>query len=184
MRTKVVLMLVAVAIGAGVLATVGYFYSWAAAEALGTGLASAVSLATLLFLYTQLKVEQEPYVVVYDDISRESGRGFRIKIRNVGRGSALGIVGCIAPAVARSNEAFFGNDQSHSKSLFAGEPSSWMIDEPRLQQLESQIDNGECYRTFYLFYKSQFGKTYRSRIKLKVINSDQCVVMDCERKEV
>jgi hypothetical protein len=152
-------------------------------SALGATSATFVACLALRLSRKQFNLEQEPNVVVFDDITKED-RGFRIKIKNDGRGQALSILGCLSPQPEKRNDGFFSSDQPHSKSLYPGDRSSWLIDSSRIEEFTDIDEAGLKYSIFYLFYESQLGKTYRTNIKLKEISSTRFVIMSCNREPI
>lgn len=160
--------------------------NWTMLEALGTCAAAAVSVFTLLLLRRQLVKEQEPFVVVRDDISPNKDGQYYIKLKNVGRGPALNITGCKTAAKDKRNDAFFANGQPHSKHFSANNADSekneqrWLIDKSLVNSLEEFENNEEVYKRFYLFYESQLGAIYYTEVKMKK-NKNKFVVMDNRR---
>lgn len=163
------------------------FVDWTMLGAIGTCLAAIMSTLTLLLLRKQLEKEQEPFVVVRDDISLSSKvNGYYIKLKNVGRGPALNITGCKTANSERRNDAFFANNQPHSKHLCANNADSedgekrWLIDNSIVDSLETVEKNNEVCKNFYLFYESQLGDIYYTKVKMKKIGNG-FVIMDNER---
>jgi len=165
---------------------------WAKWESIGTIAAAFISVVaviisviTLYLLRKQLEKDQEPFVVVRDDVPLRNNK-YRIKLKNVGRGPALDITGCKTADVERRNDAFFAEGQPHSKHFSANNADrekgeeGWKIEKSLVDSLETVQDNNETYKFFYLFYKSQLGDTYRTKVKMKKIGSG-FVIMDNER---
>jgi len=143
---------------------------------------------TLRLLRKQLEKEQEPFVVVRDDVSpkNKNQESYYIKLKNVGRGPALNITGCTTANIDKRNDAFFTEGQPHSKHFSANNADSekneknWLIDKSVVDSLEELKNNDEIYKIFYLFYESQLGTVYYTEIKMKK-NLNKFVVMDNKR---
>jgi hypothetical protein len=159
--------------------------NWSAWGAIGACAASALSLLTLFYLKQQLKLEQEPFIVARDDISLcDKSDYYYLKLKNVGRGPAFNITGCKTSNEKYRNKAFFSADQPHSKNLCANNADSdtekrWKIDKHLVDSLETEE---RAYKAFYLFYESQLGDVYYSRVKIKSEKDNRkYVVMDNKR---
>jgi len=167
---------------------------WAKWESIGTIAAAFVSVVaviisviTFYLLRKQLEKDQEPFVVVRDDVSLRNNK-YCIKLKNVGRGPALDITGCKTAEIERRNDAFFAKDQPHSKHFSANNADrekgeeGWRIDKSMVDSLETVQVNNETYKIFYLFYKSQLRDVYRTKVKMKKTENG-FVIMDNEREK-
>lgn len=158
--------------------------NWTMWEAIGTCAAAAISTFTLLLLKKQLEKEQEPFVVARDDVSFENS-SFKIKLKNVGRGPAFNITGCRTSNGKERNDAFFMNNQPHSKNLCANNADAegekqWRIDKSVADSLKEFKTNNEIYKYFYFFYESQLGSVYYTKVKIKK-DGNNFIVMENKR---
>ncbi|SRR3989344_175033 len=121
----------------------------------------------------QLKIEQEPYVVIDGSIALVGHGRHEVKIKNVGRGSAIRVT-C---SVDKNNrdEAFFENNKPHAYYLSMDEGASTLIDDSTISKIKN-------YPNFYIFYKSQLGDFYKTEVKMKML-PDKLVIMENNRKE-
>lgn len=161
--------------------------NWTMLGAIGTIAAAAVSVFTLRLLRSQLEKEQEPFVVARDDISFDKDN-FKIKLKNVGRGPAFNITGCRTSNEEERNDAFFMNNQPHSKNLCANNADEegekqWRFDKSVMDSLEENKVNNEIYKFFYFFYESQLGSVYYTKVKMKKDGSD-FIVMENQREKL
>lgn len=158
--------------------------NWSMLGAIGTIAAAAVSFFTLLLLRNQLEKEQEPFVVARDDVSYENN-SFKIKLKNVGRGPAFNITGCRTSNEKERNDAFFMNNQPHSKNLCANNADAegekqWRIDKSVMDSLKVAKIKNEIYKYFYFFYESQLGSVYFTKVKIKK-DGKNYIVMENKR---
>lgn len=165
--------------------------NWTAWEAVGTiAAAVASSVAAILAYFTlrqlrsQLEIEQEPFVVARDDISLGENN-FKIKLKNIGRGSALHITGCRTLNEKERNDAFFMSNQPHSKNLCANNADAegekqWRVDKSVMDSLKEDKVNNETYKYFYFFYESQLGSVYYTKVKIKK-DGNNFIVMENKR---
>jgi len=154
------------------------------AAAVASFVAARLAYLTLRQLKTQLETEQEPFIVARDDISLQENN-YKIKLKNVGRGPALHITGCRTSNEKERNDAFFMNDQSHSKNLCANNADSegekqWRVDKPTIDSLKEHKENNEIYKYFYFFYESQLGSVYYTKVKIKK-DGNNFIVMENRR---
>jgi hypothetical protein len=128
----------------------------------------------------QLKIEQEPYVIIQDKIyfgranhpeSLQPNDYLLLRIKNIGRGPAIRIT--VSLSLTDHNLALFENNQPHSYDLGSGDSKiDWKIDRHNLdvffeQNLNTTIEqlatNIEVY--LYIFFKDQLGNEYLVRTK-------------------
>lgn len=153
---------------------------WNAVSAIGTVLAFVVAFwstkKSIEMIKKQLDIEQEPSVVVEDKIIN-TGKVYKLKIKNIGRGAAFRITCSKSDDVKHRDDPFFTNSEPHSRNLFTGEVTDWHFDTNLLNIPDKNTKNdGECYFSFYIFYKSQLGKLYKTKVKIKFLGDDFVVM--------
>ncbi|MEN8253257.1 MAG: hypothetical protein ABFQ62_02680 [Patescibacteria group bacterium] len=155
---------------------------WVMFGAVGSVFAASMAWQANEAVKKQLKIEQEPYVVLKDEIFiYEVGNqkylpieSMMLKVKNIGRGSALKVT--INGNKSNPEIAFFEADQPHSIDLFAGEAKSdWKVDRHNLimivkEQIGKEISTFEqLNEPFYLYihYSDQNGNSYLTEVGLE-----------------
>jgi hypothetical protein len=152
---------------------------WDVAIAVGTILAAYFAYKAINQSNKQLEVEQEPYVVVNSSINLISNGRHMITLKNVGRGSALRIT-CSVDKEDK-DKPFFETTESHSYNLSMNDHITAQANDSVIDKIKQNIVNNKD--GFYIFYKSQLGKAYITKVKLKEI-PNKLVFMENDRIEI
>lgn len=159
------------------------FFSWQGwnfFQAVGTIVAFLIAFwatrKSIGIIKRQLEIEQEPGVVVEDKIV-STGNTYKLTIKNIGRGSAFSVTCSLKEDLKHRNDPFFTNSEPHSRNLFPNESVHWCFDTNKLTTPnKNNTNDNKCYFSFFVFYESQLGNIYRTRVKIKFLGDDFVVM--------